>query len=97
MLFRSNDTATTEIYTLSLHDALPILPERENRSLHRDTAAANWDEVSSGQVWTYWILNVHGQRMVLVGVCDTTCNEQDLKTLNGMATSVTFERTGERR
>ena len=26
MLFRSNDTATTEIYTLSLHDALPIYP-----------------------------------------------------------------------
>ena len=30
MLFRSNDTATTEIYTLSdtlsLHDALPIIP-----------------------------------------------------------------------
>ena len=24
MLVRSNDTATTEIYTLSLHDALPI-------------------------------------------------------------------------
>ena len=31
MLFRSfffNDTATTEIYTLSLHDALPILVQR---------------------------------------------------------------------
>ena len=27
MLFRSNDTATTEIYTLSLHDALPILTD----------------------------------------------------------------------
>ena len=27
MLFRSNDTATTEIYTLSLHDALPICIE----------------------------------------------------------------------
>ena len=27
MLFRSNDTATTEIYTLSLHDALPIYPQ----------------------------------------------------------------------
>src|SRR5256885_2991480 len=25
--FFFNDTATTEIYTLSLHDALPILPE----------------------------------------------------------------------
>src|SRR3712207_8430920 len=26
MLFFFNDTATTEIYTLSLHDALPIFP-----------------------------------------------------------------------
>ena len=25
-IFFFNDTATTEIYTLSLHDALPILP-----------------------------------------------------------------------
>src|SRR3712207_7492013 len=28
MFFFFNDTATTEIYTLSLHDALPISPER---------------------------------------------------------------------
>src|SRR3712207_8643310 len=27
-LFFFNDTATTEIYTLSLHDALPISPEQ---------------------------------------------------------------------
>src|SRR3712207_8421720 len=32
MFFFFNDTATTEIYTLSLHDALPILPS----SGHRD-------------------------------------------------------------
>src|SRR5438045_7510997 len=31
MLFFFHDTATTEIYTLSLHDALPIC-ERRNRS-----------------------------------------------------------------
>src|SRR5712675_3243645 len=29
--FFFNDTATTEIYTLSLHDALPILTERRAR------------------------------------------------------------------
>src|SRR5256885_11179713 len=29
MFFFVNDTATTEIYTLSLHDALPIFYERE--------------------------------------------------------------------
>src|SRR5690606_40893835 len=31
MLFFSIDTATTEIYTLSLHDALPIFGERDDR------------------------------------------------------------------
>src|SRR5437588_1544158 len=30
--FFFNDTATTEIYTLSLHDALPISPTRRSRS-----------------------------------------------------------------
>src|SRR6266496_6176017 len=29
--FFFNDTATTEIYTLSLHDALPVLPKRFRR------------------------------------------------------------------
>src|SRR3712207_8314746 len=29
-IFFFNDPATTEIYTLSLHDALPILPERKS-------------------------------------------------------------------
>src|SRR3712207_6878467 len=28
IVFFFNDTATTEIYTLSLHDALPIYPDR---------------------------------------------------------------------
>src|SRR2546430_10357696 len=35
--FFFNDTATTEIYTLSLHDALPI-SDRRLRSLHRRRA-----------------------------------------------------------
>src|SRR2546422_4102494 len=30
-LFFFNDTATTEIYTLSLHDALPISPNRDRQ------------------------------------------------------------------
>src|SRR6478736_9994611 len=34
VFFFFNDTATTEIYTLSLHDALPISP--------RPTAGASW-------------------------------------------------------
>src|SRR2546426_6319884 len=36
--FFFNDTATTEIYTLSLHDALPICRSRPQRRLHRRTA-----------------------------------------------------------
>src|SRR5260370_28588138 len=34
MFFFFNDTATTEIYTLSLHDALPIYPLAQRLSIH---------------------------------------------------------------
>src|SRR2546430_17165486 len=34
--FFFNDTATTEIYTLSLHDALPIYGERRHRHRHAE-------------------------------------------------------------
>ena len=32
LIFFFNDTATTEIYTLSLHDALPILSYKQKKS-----------------------------------------------------------------
>src|SRR5436309_12655388 len=38
-MFFFNDTATTEIYTLSLHDALPILADTEARSFPVETRA----------------------------------------------------------
>src|SRR2546430_7489776 len=45
--FFFNDTATTEIYTLSLHDALPIYERAVNRILDDLAAAAQpkWMEV----------------------------------------------------
>src|SRR5258705_925425 len=36
--FFFNDTATTEIYTLSLHDALPISESRRQRQFRRPSA-----------------------------------------------------------
>src|SRR3712207_8342167 len=36
--FFFNDTATTEIYTLSLHDALPISPSTSTATCSRPTA-----------------------------------------------------------
>src|SRR3989442_15377692 len=38
LFFFFNDTATTEIYTLSLHDALPIYPEAVKQRRHRLSA-----------------------------------------------------------
>src|SRR5258708_23039681 len=43
-LFFFNDTATTEIYTLSLHDALPI---SSGKTLATDGATASQQEVES--------------------------------------------------
>src|SRR5256884_1563868 len=47
-IFFFNDTATTEIYTLSLHDALPISGVT---SAHRQTLANCW----------LWIANYHAE------------------------------------
>src|SRR5258706_3355277 len=40
LFFFFNDTATTEIYTLSLHDALPIYPcmKNDKKHIHQYTA-----------------------------------------------------------
>src|SRR5438128_8586298 len=37
VFFFFNDTATTEIYTLSLHDALPILVQQPRHDAHRQS------------------------------------------------------------
>src|SRR6266516_5803857 len=63
MIFSFNDTATTEIYTLSLHDALPISPEQVRQLLAAapsvrledfptPRAAAGEDEVLVGRIRT---------------------------------------------
>src|SRR3712207_9029655 len=39
LFFFFNDTATTEIYTLSLHDALPILQERRGEERREEIMA----------------------------------------------------------
>src|SRR3712207_7184845 len=39
-VFFFNDTATTEIYTLSLHDALPICTQSANDSMWRRSSVA---------------------------------------------------------
>src|SRR5690349_24922458 len=48
--FFFNDTATTEIYTLSLHDALPISASascpKSRSSIRRRTSAGTWKRVS---------------------------------------------------
>src|SRR6266516_6392576 len=40
VFFFFNDPATTEIYTLSLHDALPIWPRREDFKTDREYGTA---------------------------------------------------------
>src|SRR3712207_9323186 len=69
--FFYNDTATTEIYTLSLHDALPI-------SLHEDGGA---DVVTRGRVVEQLVEQVSCARPVpemVVGIHDGQVGFQDL-------------------
>src|SRR3712207_8805687 len=41
-MFFFNDTSTTEIYTLSLHDALPISPNSACGPSHRADVGSGW-------------------------------------------------------
>jgi hypothetical protein len=43
-----------------------------------------------GYVGHWWILNVHGERVVIMPQCDTSCPAQDVDTLTTMAESITF-------
>src|SRR5437588_3923258 len=47
LFFFFNDTATTEIYTLSLHDALPILPSAFTDLSAACSAAPGWTSAAS--------------------------------------------------
>src|SRR3712207_6859437 len=51
-----NDTATTEIYTLSLHDALPI---SGFRSAQQDTASAFGSDAPARGVFPVSVVDVH--------------------------------------
>src|SRR3989449_8102314 len=51
MFFFFNDTATTEIYTLSLHDALPISPSFRMSVLQR---ALSYSAEASGRTPESW-------------------------------------------
>src|SRR3712207_9455878 len=54
MFFFFNDTATTEIYTLSLHDALPIFCSYESASISRSSSAVRWVSGRSCTSATIW-------------------------------------------
>src|SRR5256884_8848089 len=44
--FFFNDTATTEIYTLSLHDALPIFPTKIPTAAAQKSSSTSWPRFS---------------------------------------------------
>src|SRR3712207_7334059 len=51
VFFFFNDTATTEIYTLSLHDALPILAQSGSLSRSPGAPPRWWRSCSSVTAW----------------------------------------------
>src|SRR2546427_6345506 len=73
-LFFFNDTATTEIYTLSLHDALPILLLG-----HGDAQHAQITKLAP---------QVHGELVVAVDLAGTRCNLGLCELAHGIAQRV---------
>src|SRR3712207_8152371 len=57
MIFFFNDTATTEIYTLSLHDALPILAQAAE-STPRLAHASHHSAPREGRAGSRWLADI---------------------------------------
>lgn len=53
------------------------------------TGADRWGW-TDGFVGRWWILDVDGERVVVMPQCETTCSKDDFDTLTTMAESVTF-------
>ena len=51
LFFFFNDTATTEIYTLSLHDALPIFGTTHVVAVDSDYQSVGGEERTSAVAW----------------------------------------------
>src|SRR3712207_8265389 len=66
--FFFNDTATTEIYTLSLHDALPISPGRVVRRSHVPHLAGAHEPVERLHRLLDRGVIIHGVRLIQIDV-----------------------------
>src|SRR3712207_7717282 len=80
--FFFNDTATTEIYTLSLHDALPILDARVCLLIS--------DQVTEGVLRLMRLWRQRGSRVVLVvGELDDTTDRKSTR-LNSSHANISY-------
>src|SRR2546426_12514545 len=77
--FFFNDTATTEIYTLSLHDALPISSSRLPRDCSANTATTGFSiprsrkPASSGAPWGWPHARSEEHTSELQSPCNLVC------------------------
>src|SRR3712207_8152711 len=90
-MFFFNDTATTEIYTLSLHDALPIFVEQAlQRELERDRTKTYVVEISPLGLVEMTRQNVtDGPREILTHSCPT-CEDRKSTRLNSSHANISY-------
>src|SRR3712207_8009242 len=74
MSFFFNDTATTEIYTLSLHDALPIFEDRLHALLVGDHVRR---DVALVELHALGELEVHAEGLALLDVHDAVLRSEE--------------------
>src|SRR3712207_7438623 len=81
LFFFFNDTATTEIYTLSLHDALPIWASTWRRAIASNSSSA-WPAPTA--------THVSGESAIRVGIDVSTSRDRKSTRLNSSHANISY-------
>src|SRR3712207_7070962 len=91
-MFLFNDTATTEIYTLSLHDALPILLGAAHVRNHHRAILASIAGERTQRLLERPAQDLHAEPLVVVGELDVVERGKDRKStrLNSSHANISY-------
>src|SRR3712207_7915781 len=90
LFFFFNDTATTEIYTLSLHDALPISAARNSPVADHWNEESPFERANRPARWPSAHLTGASRKLAQIMLCSTRTRDRKSTRLNSSHANISY-------